>query len=60
MKKPNKDEECDKLLGADGDGCVNFKNTAGRMYGLQTSIALQVAHVLNSGSTGRYYAPTGS
>ena len=42
MKKPNKDEECNNLIGADGAGCQYFKNTAQRMYGQQSSLALQV------------------
>lgn len=42
MKKPNKDEECTNLIGADGAGCQYFKNTASKMYGQQSSIALQV------------------
>ena len=42
MKKPNKDEECNNLIGDGGAGCANFKNTAVKMYGQQQSLALQV------------------
>ena len=40
MKKANKDEECDKLMS--GDGCLNLKNSASKMYNQQSSRALQV------------------
>ena len=46
MKKPNKDEECNNLIGADGAGCQYFKNTAQRMYGQQSSLALQVIELV--------------
>ena len=42
MKKANKDEECTNLIGEGGAGCANFKNTASKMYGQQSSLALQV------------------
>jgi hypothetical protein len=44
MKKANKDEECNNLIGDGGAGCANFKNTASKMYGQQTSLALQVEY----------------
>jgi len=54
MKKANKDEECNNLIGDGGAGCANFKNTASKMYGQQTSLALQaqcphplIAHITN-------------
>lgn len=41
LKKGNRDEECDRLLSTE-QSCLYFRNAASRLYGMQTSAALQV------------------
>lgn len=48
MKKANKDEECTNLIASEGAGCQYFKNTASKMYGQQSNLALQVPKILKS------------